>query len=214
MTTATTKTTSAKTARKRTVKKKAVAKRRSSQARAIPKPQSEPRAQARGPCSATGSSATGKPSGDDAASPRDTYRLRMRLVGDLLHASVGELAEANTQTDRLGRGAYLHILGQVFEALDGLSQAIALDDLVKLSKVVAEQRRAELNSRKVELAGRALSAGEAGSGSTVASEACTAESEASFDSRTLPANFGEVVRRIYGASFADDVEETQEADAS
>lgn len=127
----------------------------------------------------------------------------MRLVGDLLHASVGELTEANSGTDRLGRGAYLHILGQVFEALDGLSQAIPLDDLVKLSKVVAEQRRAELNSRKVELAGRALNAGNHAPG-TGASGAD--ETPADFDSRTLPANFGEVVRRIYGASFAEDVE--------
>lgn len=127
-----------------------------------------------------------------------TYRRRMQLVGELLNAALDELIGARNRSDRLGRAAYLHIIGQVFEALDGLSQAIPLDDLVKLSKIVAEQRRVELNTRKVDPDARRARNGD---------RPPPAESEPDEpQTRGLPAHFGEIVRQIYGASFAEDVD--------
>lgn len=132
---------------------------------------------------------------EQEVSPRAAYRMRMELVGNLLNTAMDALPSDDAGGDCVGRGAYLNIMGQVFDALDGLSLAIPMnDDLVKLSKIVAEQRRAELNTRKVELADNALRAGED-----------EAEDD-DFETRRLPAGFGKIVRQVYGASFADDVE--------
>jgi len=148
-----------------------------------------------------------------SVSPLAAYRMRMQLIGRLLQAAMGNLAKGDGEADAVGRGAYLHIMGQVFEALDGLSQAIPLDDLVKLSKVVAEQRRAELNTRKLE---EGIASGRIDTGRPAGGGARGARSDGprgngqvpegdDFATRRLPANFAEIVRQIYGTSLAGDV---------
>ena len=148
-----------------------------------------------------------------SVSPLAAYRMRMQLIGRLLHAAVGNLEKGDGEADAVGRGAYLHIMGQVFETLDGLSQSIPLDDLVKLSKVVAEQRRAELSTRKLEegIASGRLDTGKRSSDGARGvpsggghGNAQVPESE-DFATRRLPANFAQIVRQIYGTSLASDV---------
>ena len=148
-----------------------------------------------------------------SVSPLAAYRMRMQLIGRLLHAAVGNLEKGDGEADAVGRGAYLHIMGQVFETLDGLSQSIPLDDLVKLSKVVAEQRRAELSTRKLEegVASSRIDTGKrAGGGARGArSGGLRGNGEVpegdDFATRHLPANFAQIVRQIYGTSLAGDV---------
>jgi hypothetical protein len=174
------------------------------------------------------------PAGSDPdVSPLDAYRLRMRLIGDLLNAALGGLADTSPGcdrvgpgSDRVGRGAYLHIMGQVFEALDGLSQAVPLDDLVRLSRIVAEQRRAELNTRKLEALLTRAEAKSSRKGTANANpntggnpsiDANTSiDTNTSIDPQTsrrqpthpeeLPAHFNAMVRRLYGVTIADDSE--------
>lgn len=147
------------------------------------------------------------------------HRSRMQLVGDLLNAALVDLIGSSRGADRAGRAAYLHIIGQVFEALHGLSQAVPLDDLVKLSKVVAEQRRAEQSARKVESADGSTAVAAAGSGvrRVVENHDGARGGEGARAKRRLPANFGTVVQEIYGASLAGDApgaEQTEEDNAS
>jgi len=127
-------------------------------------------------------------------SPLAAYRARMQFVGRLLNTAVESLEKTEDGVDAVGSGAYLCLMGEVFEALDGLSQALPLDDLVKLSKVVTEQRRAELSARKL-----AAADGEPAQKRKPAGEA------AELAQRKLPPNFGDVVRQIYGTSLANDV---------
>ena len=134
-------------------------------------------------------------------SPLPAYRLRQQLIERLLDAAFCELLESGGGDDHVGRSLYLHMIAQVFLALDGLSQAVPIDDLVKLSKVVAEQRRAEASSRKVEQGVSPAQGDRKRRG--IKSRPTDADD---FDIRRLPPNFGETVRQIYGTSFAGDVQ--------
>lgn len=146
-------------------------------------------------------------------SPRAAYRTRMESIGRLLNAAVGKLEESDGEDDAVGRGVYLHIMGQVFEALDGLSQSIPLDDLVKLSKVVAEQRRAELSTRKLEegIAGSRPGTGKRSGGGARGAPSGGGRGSAQvpegddFATRKLPVDFAQIVRQIYGTSLTSDV---------
>lgn len=139
--------------------------------------------------------------------PVAEYRMRMDLVGRLLRSAIGELP--NTRgVDAVGRGAYLHLMGAVFEALEGLSLAIPVEDLVKLSKVIAEQRRAELGSRKLESIGS--DAAPRRRTAPAFRETSVESADADFETRRLPARFGEIVRQVYGTSFAGDVTSPRE----
>jgi len=131
------------------------------------------------------------------------YRARMQLVGGLLnsafdqvghHGEAGRLS-ADASVRRVGQGAYLQIMGQVFAALFDLSQAIPTDELVKLSKIVAEQRRAETGARKVV----STVDGATRSGA----KAPVHGSDTPGRGRELPESFGDMVRQIYGVSVTD-----------
>lgn len=131
------------------------------------------------------------------------YRARMQLVGGLLNSAfdqVGHHSEtdhmsADASVRRVGQGAYLQVMGQVFAALFDLSQAIPTDELVKLSKIVAEQRRAETGARRVESAVD----GAARSGA----KAHAHGSDTTGRGRELPESFGDMVQQIYGVSVTD-----------
>jgi hypothetical protein len=128
----------------------------------------------------------------------DEYRQRLGAVGRLMRAALADLEGEAPVDDRIGRGAYLQVMGRAFEVLDGLSQSVEVDDLVKISKVVAEQRRAELNHRKLQIVGDAAEArskrSRAGSNSDEGTDDCT-----------LPKSFGKIVRQIYGTTLAADL---------
>lgn len=131
------------------------------------------------------------------------YRQRLGAVGELLRAAMARLETGSESGDRVGQGAYLQVMGKAFEVLDGLSQTIEIDDLVKISKVVAEQRRAEMNARKLQLdadseavSSKKSHAGVNGTGSV------------GIENRALPEAFGDIVRQIYGTTLADDLNAT------
>jgi hypothetical protein len=96
----------------------------------------------------------------------------------------------------------------VFEALDGLSQAVPLDDLVRLSRIVAEQRRAELNTRKLEalLTRAEASNNRRGSADDNPSTEAQSKRRTPTSPEELPAHFNAMVRRLYGVTIADDSE--------
>lgn len=126
----------------------------------------------------------------------------MRLVGGLLNDTFDSVETPDADqvkggsdgdqdlVHRVGRGAYMQIMGQVFSMLFDLSQAISTDELVKLSRIVAEQRRAEIAARKVEIGSRAGK-----------------RRRGKLDSKTgagrLPESFGDIVRQVYGVSISD-----------
>ncbi len=136
-----------------------------------------------------------QPAADEAETPLeiDEYRQRLGAVGRLMRAALADLEGVEEVSDRIGQGAYLQVMGRAFEVLDGLSQTIEVDDLVKISKVVAEQRRAELNHRKLQMVGEAADG--------------QANSNGDIESRDLelPESFGEIVRQIYGTTLAADL---------
>ncbi|MCA9253782.1 MAG: hypothetical protein R3E58_17920 [Phycisphaerae bacterium] len=125
--------------------------------------------------------------------PIEEYRQRLGAVGRLMRAALADLEAGAPGGDRVGQGAYLQVMGRAFEVLDGLSQSVDVDDLVKISKVVAEQRRAELNHRKLQMAVDAADAGAHSNGDVGPRDV------------ELPDSFGEIVRQIYGATLASDL---------
>ena len=127
-----------------------------------------------------------------AASAPETvaFRHRMGEAGEVLSPMAKALADRDPLA--CGRNAYLTLLGRVFDTLNGKETGIALDDLQVLSKIVAEQRRAETQAS--ELQSKMPGAKDAESGAAPSGAV-----------RPLPANFGEVVRRIYGTNFQPDV---------
>lgn len=127
------------------------------------------------------------------AAALNEYRQRIGAVGRLMQAALADLEETHAPADRIGQGAYLQVMGRAFEVLDGLSQTIEVDDLVKISKVIAEQRRAELNHRKLQLVDDA------------ASSHANRNGDAESRDIELSESFGEIVRQIYGTTLATDL---------
>lgn len=156
---------------------------------------------------------------EDAVSPvgcadlTSVYRARMQLVGGLLNSAFDQVTStcggkgddqcsdsdrkyADVSVRRVGQGAYLQIMGQVFAALFDLSQAIPTDELVKLSKIVAEQRRAETGARKAETAG-------GGAARRSSRKPQGHDLDTPCRNRALPESFGGMVQQIYGVSVTD-----------
>lgn len=117
------------------------------------------------------------------------HRRRQGPVAEIIEAIFGPLAECNPQL--WGRRAYCLLVGIIYERLAADEREIDTGELVTLAKVLAETRRCENQA--------------------TAAEQRTAESNGRAPSRTfdnettstdpLPPNFGEIVRRIYGANF-------------
>ncbi len=133
------------------------------------------------------------------------YRQRLGAVGELLRAAMAELEMGSNSGDRVGQGAYLQVMGKAFEVLDGLSQTIEIDDLVKISKIVAEQRRAEMNARKLQLVDESAEADAKRSRAGANGTGANGTGAAGIGSRELPESFGDIVRQIYGTTLADDL---------
>jgi len=128
----------------------------------------------------------------DARGSTGEFRSRMKLVGDLVRIAIDQLPEAGADSDRVGRGAYLHIIQQVVDTLEGLTSALPLDELARLSRIVAEQRRAEMTSRKLE-----------GAGGCSGAASARRDAESPVGIPRLPARFREMIRELYGVSIDD-----------
>lgn len=107
-----------------------------------------------------------------------SLRDRQEWAGKVLKEMVGEKGKDNPQL--LGQHAYLAMVAVLFERLTTHGKDISTEELAALSKMLAEQRRAEAQSSR-------------GSHDEDA-QAVKGEGE-------LPEDFGEVVKQIYGTNF-------------
>ena len=103
---------------------------------------------------------------------------RQEWVGKVLKELLGEKGKDNPHL--LGQHAYLAMVSVLFERLTTKGKDISTEELAALSKMLAEQRRAEAQSSR----GR----------NEVEAPAAKGEGE-------LPEDFGEVVKQIYGTNF-------------
>ena len=144
-----------------------------------------------------------------------SHRARMQLVGDLLRSSFEQLAGEDLDQCSVGRGAYLQLMAQVFEVLNGLSKAIPLKTLTVLSKIVADQRRAETAARKIAARRTASGKGNRFNDDRDGDGGGDGDGEREHAvSRRLPERFGEIVRDIYGVTLVDDLQTNSEAGRS
>lgn len=132
-----------------------------------------------------------------AASPRDSkqapdetqapfsermtaHRRRQESVGSILDETFGRLAKCHP--DLWEHRAYLMLVGLVYERLATDEKALSTEELSSLSKVLAENRRAEAQSQKKKPTEE------------------SAKDEAP-PSSALPENFADIVRQVYGTNF-------------
>ena len=79
------------------------------------------------------------PSGKARCQPTLAYRRRMNAIGEALSAVF--VGMESPDSDLWGRGLYLKLVGKLYDALD--ADDATIEDLQALSKMVAEQRRAQ-----------------------------------------------------------------------
>ena len=103
---------------------------------------------------------------------------RQEWVGKVLKELLGEKGKDNPHL--LGQHAYLAMVSVLFERLTTKGKDISTEELAALSKMLAEQRRAEAQSSR----GRNEE-----------------EAQAAKGEGELPEDFGEVVKQIYGTNF-------------
>lgn len=108
------------------------------------------------------------------------HRRRQASVAAILDRTFGRFARSNPQL--WDRRAYLMLVGLVYERLATSEEELSTDELMSLSKVLTDNRRAEAQSKKSE------------------HSAPPAEDETA-PSADLPGNFTEIVRRVYGTNF-------------
>ncbi|MCH7592860.1 MAG: hypothetical protein IH989_08790 [Planctomycetes bacterium] len=108
------------------------------------------------------------------------HRRRMASTAAILTEMFGPFGESHA--DLWDRRAYLMIVALVYERLTADENELSTEELVVLSKVLAESRRAEAQSRK----SHASDTGAADKASPIGE---------------LPENFAETVRQVYGTNF-------------
>jgi hypothetical protein len=105
------------------------------------------------------------------------HRRRQKSVATILNRTFGRFAKSHP--DLWERRAYLMLVGVMYQWLAANEKEVSTEKLVGLSKMLAEQRRAEAQSRD---------------GAEIEPGAAKGEGE-------LPGDFGEVVKQIYGTNF-------------
>ena len=110
------------------------------------------------------------------------HRRRQASVSSILDETFGQLAACSP--DLWERRAYLMLVGLVYERLALHEDEISTEELISLSKALAENRRVELNQRK-------LRQGDD-----------TTEVRPSGDEK-LPKHFADSVRQVYGLDVED-----------
>jgi hypothetical protein len=107
------------------------------------------------------------------------HRQRQALVARILNRTFGRFAKSNPELWE--RRTYLMLVGLMYQWLATNDEEISTDELVALSKALAEQRRAEAQ------------AGDGGGGQP--------RQAGGGDEGELPNNFAEIVRQVYGTNF-------------
>ena len=127
-----------------------------------------------------------QPANDSAPKTTDDWkeivqerRRRQESVAKILNRTFGQFAQSHP--DLWGRRAFLMLVGVMYQWLEANEQEVSTEELVTLSKMLAEQRRAEAQSHE---------SAEPRTGP----EAVGAEGE-------LPENLGDAVKQVYGTNF-------------
>ena len=107
------------------------------------------------------------------------HRKRQGSVATILNRTFGRFAKSNP--DLWERRAYLMLVGVMYQWLAANEKEVSTEELVALSKMLAEQRRAEAQSRD-------------NAEPQTGPESVGAEGE-------LPEDFGQAVKQIYGTNF-------------
>jgi len=136
----------------------------------------------------TGGRAAGGTQGDDQpsadsswADTLESHRRRQDTVAAILDATFGKWAKTNPELWE--RRAYLLLVGLVYERL-ATDDALSTDELIKLAKALAENRRVEARTGKDRIEGD------------------TSEPDEPADSNgQLPPRLAEAVRQVYGANL-------------
>ncbi len=105
------------------------------------------------------------------------HRKRQASVATILNRTFGRFAKSHP--DLWERRAYLMLVGVMYQWLAANEKEVSTDELVSLSKMLAEQRRAEAQSH----------------------DGGEKETEATGGRGELPGDFGEAVKQIYGTNF-------------
>ena len=131
---------------------------------------------------------------------REGWRGRLAATGQVIEAVFG-LSEKE-QADHLCSRAYLSLMSTVFGTLQEDEEQFPTAELVRLSKIITDQRAVGVKERDVELkkAKQARSAG----GNDKAKPLDTG----------LPENFDEIVRRIYGVEIKDEARRAKDEKGS
>ena len=119
-----------------------------------------------------------------AGVPLASHRLRQASVSAILDATFGAWAESNPELWE--RRAYLLLVGLVYERLATNEDEVSTDELIKLGKALAENRRADARTRK----SRADDDGH--------SDATDDKSDPDSNGK-LPTRFADLIRQVYGA---------------
>jgi hypothetical protein len=128
------------------------------------------------------------PSGD--APETKSFRRRLARVGSVLSRLAVDLSTSSPVD--WGRGAHLALLGHVYMRLMEGGEKIDVTELRELSRIVAEQRRAQTQASAAERKQPARSGP-------------TADRFEPVGHRPLPDNFADVVRELYGTTLQTDV---------
>lgn len=120
------------------------------------------------------------------------HRQCLRLMGKVLQDAMATLPESPADDDRVGRSAYFCMINGVLEVMQGALSRMPLRRIAQVSRIIAEQRRAEVNSRKVDLALRVA-------GLSAAAKSAKQRGEV----RPLPAYFDQMIRELYGVTLED-----------
>lgn len=119
------------------------------------------------------------------------HRRRQASVGAILERTFGRFAESNPELWE--RRAYLLLVGMTYARLATGEDDVSTDELVKLAKALAENRKVEARSREREELRR--------------------ERGSDDPARPLPEHFGALVRRVYGTNFHSPAEASKKGGA-
>jgi len=132
-----------------------------------------------------GQARTAPPDGD--ANPEEpswdqikAYRHRQASVAGILDGMFGQLANCNPSG--WAHRTYLMLVGMVYERLASNEAEIPTDELIAMSKILAENRRAEVRLNEHRRPDKPAE-------------------QTTKASNDLPENFADIVRQVYGTNF-------------
>ncbi len=118
---------------------------------------------------------------DDWPRRVQSHRRRQVTIASILDSTFGKLAE--NSPDLWAKRAYLMLVGVVYDRLVSAEKELDTDELIKLAKVLAEGRRAELRAK--------------------GTEGSYTQTQRTLSNGAMPKHLVDTVRQIYGVSLED-----------